>query len=224
MLDWQNKIRNQGRVLGEMPSHEKKEPEDLGLLEGNQLLAFISASLGDDLASLKGMASIDRKIEFKKNHLIPKYAEYIKRLKKSGLKHEILGFYLVWLFDAGEIGQALEMGDWCLENNQGLPDIFKSDIHFFIASQAIKWSEETFDAGGVIEPYFSSVFIEIEEEKEKWNLPDELTARFYRLKGLEAEVNEDWTLMQESLEKAFALGAQVKTKLDQVNRRLEKNN
>ena len=50
-----------------------------GLLAANQTAALVSASLAEDLEALHSIASFERKAVFKRDTLLPKYAEYINR-------------------------------------------------------------------------------------------------------------------------------------------------
>lgn len=48
-----------------------------GLLAANQTAALVSASLAEDLEALHSIASFERKAVFKRDTLLPKYAEYV---------------------------------------------------------------------------------------------------------------------------------------------------
>lgn len=223
MRNHQEHTRNLGRVIAEMPVARAKSAasgQTSGKLAGQQLAAFLSASLTEDLAALKRIAATERKEDFKRETLLPKYAPYIARLKESGQKHDLLGYWLVWLFDAGSIDDALEYAAWCLGRGVGLPERFQSDIRFFIAAQVVNWAEKEIEAGRSIEPYWGWLHTQAEQEPEVWNLPDELAGRLCRVKGLEAFQQEDYPVAKFYLESALKLGAKVKTKLEQVDKKL----
>ena len=63
-----------------------------GLLAANQTAALVSASLAEDLEALHSIASFERKAVFKRDTLLPKYAEYINRFRDSGQTHDLLGY------------------------------------------------------------------------------------------------------------------------------------
>ena len=211
---FQERMRNEGRILGEMP--ERKTPAAPGLTEIAQLEALVSASLSVDLEMLSGESSNERKGEIKRDVLLPKYASYVARLKAVGSKHEILGYQFVWLFDAGHIGEALEYAKDYMASGGKLPERFNSSPGFFVANQFITWAEKACNDEHDVEPYFSEVFAAAKD----WNLPDTLTARFYRLRGLRAMQMQDFKAAVPDLERALELGAKVETKLKEARKKI----
>jgi hypothetical protein len=204
-----------------MARHASAGPQGKGTLAGKQLESFLSASLTEDLAALKNMASVERKSEHKRDTLLPKYAPYVERLKESDTGHDLLGYYLVWLFDAGSIDEATQFAGWCLEHGVALPARFQSDIRFFIASQVTEWAEKEEAAGREAQPYFDLIWKQALAEMETWNLPDDLNARYFRLKGLVAERLGDLVSAEKHLLTALDLGAKVKTALERVQKKIK---
>lgn len=222
MRRYQERMRNEGRVIAAMPKTSGKAGGTKGKTASNQLEAFLSASLTEDLAVLSAESAKSRKAEIKRTTLIPKYAEYITRLKESGSTHELLGYYLVWLFDAGMIPEALEHAAWCMEKGLTLPDKFKSALPFFVASQVAEWAERERQAGRAVEPYFGVVFDKIFADPASWNVPDDLLGAFYRIRGLIAMDAGVYLAKAESdLVMAADLGAQVKTKLETLRKKIK---
>lgn len=217
MRSFQQKVKNEGRLIAAMPQ-KAAVPAKAGLLAGAQLEALVTASLTEDLAALKTLASRERKEAMKRETLIPKYGDYVERLKAAGSRHELLGYWLVWLFDAGMLVEACEYAAWGLDAGLKLPERFQSDIHFFIASQVIEWAEKEFNAGRSPEPFLSDQYRRQTAEPEKWNLPDELAARYHRLRGLMAEKDGNLALAEAELQAAMDLGAKVKTALANVRK------
>ncbi|MEI3478214.1 MAG: phage terminase small subunit [Bilophila sp.] len=121
-----------------------------------------------DLEALHGVVSIDRKIAIKRDTLIPKYAGYVARLREEGRPHELVGYFLVWLFDCGFIERALDLAGWCAEHGQGLPDCFKASLPAFVARQILDWSQQTFDEGASPEPFFSQVYARLFDPDRRW--------------------------------------------------------
>lgn len=115
------------------------------LLAERQRDALVASGLAEDLEALHGVVSIDRKIAIKRDTLIPKYAGYVARLREEGRPHELVGYFLVWLFDCGLIERALDLAGWCAEHGQGLPERFKASLPAFVARQILDWSQQTFD-------------------------------------------------------------------------------
>lgn len=226
---WRKKVANEGVVIGTMPSSQSALPPmgegvntPLRPMEGQQLLAFLSTTLEGDLATLSGIASIKQKIAHKRDVLLDKYAEYVERLQASNMKHELIGYYLVWLFDAGDIAGGMKLGKWCMENGHSLPERFTSDVPFFIAWQVVDWADGELKNNRSFEPYVSEILEGALAHPEQWNLTDQLMGGLYRLKGLEAEQLDDLNTAADYLQKAFDLGAKVATKLKDVQKRLER--
>ena len=158
MLSYQKAIRAAraaGREVGlsAVPSPAAGK----SLLAERQRDALVASGLAEDLEALHGVVSIDRKIAIKRDTLIPKYAGYVARLREEGRPHELIGYFLVWLFDCGLIERALDLADWCAGHGQGLPERFKSPLPAFVARQILDWSQQTFDEGASPEPFLSQV-------------------------------------------------------------------
>lgn len=220
----QERMRQEPRVIAELPKPKTPaRPPDAaagGNLAGQQLAAFLDAALAEDLAVLKSMASVEDKVAHKRDELIPKYAKYVARLKAEKRPHELLGYWLVWLFDAGAIDAALEHAEWCINAGHPLPERFNSDLRFFIASQVTAWAEAEVTAGRAVEPYFGWLLEQAENDSKAWNLPDPLRGRMYRVKGLDAERAEDLPVAAAYLKKALNLGAKVKTALEKIHKKI----
>ena len=211
--------QGKARVMASMPD---KGNGAKSLAKQSQRDALLAASLAEDLAVLSAERSLTRKAEIKRDTLIPKYAGYVATLRETGSDHELLGYYLVWLFDAGFIGQALEFASWCMENGLKLPEKFKSEIPFFVAGQVAAWAEAEFTAKREIEPYFSEVFVKILADEKAWALPDTETARFFRLRALKMEQDGNLQQAEADLVEASGYGAQVKTALERVRKNIKR--
>lgn len=191
-----------------------------GLMGVSQTGELIDKALQEDLAALKGLTSFERKAEFKRNELIPRYRDSVKLLVQGGKPHPAIAYYLVWCFDARLIAEALELALWAIEHDQTLPEGFNSTVPFFAASQVADWADAEFSAGHDFEPYLSQCFEAMEQGK--WNVDDATRARFFRLYGLKALQDEKLADAVSQLERALALGAQVKSKLAEAKKKLEK--
>lgn len=206
------------RVLGTMPT---------GLMGGHKLAAMLAASLAEDLKALHNIASVERKADLKRSTLIPKYRDYVDRLMADGQRHDLIGYFVVWCLDAGCIEDGLRVAFWCLEHGQTLPERFKASLPLFVATQILDWAEREYNAERTFEPYLSMVMREIEgngpDSETGWDVPDQVKAGFHRLFGLQAEREGKLSLAAQELERAFALGAKVKTALEAVRKRLSRD-
>ena len=217
MLSYQQKVRAQKeRAAAGQP--EPTKPDELkvapaGLIGNQQLGALLDKALEQDLKSLKGISSRERKADVKRE-LVDKYAGYVERLRASSLQHDLLGWYLVWLFDIGELDTAVTYALWCVESGVGLPERFNRSTQAFAADAILEWADAQYDAGHSVEPYFTALFNNADGVcSQPWDLPDEVTAKFYRQQGLVYARAEKFTAAVDVLEEALSLGAKVKTAL-----------
>ena len=183
-----------------------------GLLAANQTAALVSASLAEDLEALHSIASFERKAVFKRDTLLPKYAEYINRFRDSGQTHDLLGYALVWLFDCGFIERALDLAGWCMEHGQRLPDRFKSSVPLLVALRTLEWAKAEHDAGRSPEPFFGQVFDRLFDPDPElvWDVPDQLAANYLKLRGLALAKSGDVSGAVAVLRQAQEKGAKVK--------------
>ncbi|WP_034603577.1 phage terminase small subunit, partial [Halodesulfovibrio aestuarii] len=217
MLSHQQKMRA-ARERAESGQPEPEKPDMLktaptGLVGTQQLLALLVKALEQDLKSLKGINSRERKAEVKRQ-LVEKYTTYVERLKAVSATHDLLGWYLVWLFDIGELDTAVEYGLWCVREGVVLPERFNRDVKTFVADAILEWTDAQFEAGHSVQPYFAAVLNNADGMCcQPWDLPDEVTAKFYRQQGLVLARAEKFTAAVDVLEEALSLGAKVKTAL-----------
>ena len=238
--------QNHGQVLGQMPAAPAAAIASGGLLSGQKLMAFLTASLAEDVKQLKDVHSHERKADIKRGTLIPKYRPYVARLRESDARHDLVGWYLVWLMDSGMVEDAWELARHCVATGQKLPENFKAEPGYFYADTLLAWAEAEFTAGRAFEPYVSALLEDMADAddaggalplggmggsaggdspplgKIAWNLPDAILARIHRLRGLAAEKAEDLDTARAELARALELGGKVKTALEAVQKKLEK--
>ena len=222
MLKHQRRAKETGVVASVPPAGGPVGAVPGGRVGTQQLGALIDAALTEDIKSLKGVRSIERKIELKREQLIPKYREYVARLRSDGVAHPLLTQYLVWRFDVGELEAALDLGFHCLDHGVSLPERFRRDVPTYMADAVLEWAEAQFEAGRSPEPYFTHLFEYVRGDAvEPWDLPDALRAKYFRLHGLLKEQTGDLRSAEASLVRAMTLGAKVKTALAKVRKKAE---
>lgn len=144
--------------------------------------------LETDLKRLKGFARRADKIAHKRDVLLPKWlpivSEYLTvDLKEKGIAHDnpIFAYCTIWLFDVGNLDQALEYSFLAVERGQPMASNIKRQWPGFIADTVYDWAQVQAEQGQSIEPYFSQVFTRVVNE---WKLPEQVTAKFYKFAGL----------------------------------------
>lgn len=226
MLQFQRAhAQNTGTVVGQLPEAAPPAPPTglpSGLMAGQQLAAFCTASLTEDLRALKEVSSHASRDITKRDVLIPKYADYVRRLREAGHTHELIGYYLVWLMDSGMIEEGLELALWCVGNGQTLPEGFSSKLPYFVADTLLTWAEAETAAGRTVQPYLDQWSTAVTDAPDAWNLPDVITGRWRKVLAQQAELAGDLAAARLHYEAALALGAKCKTALADVTRKLEK--
>ncbi|GAB1254783.1 phage terminase small subunit [Desulfovibrio falkowii] len=217
--------QNAGTVVGHLP--EAITAVGLtglpsGLMAGQQLAALCTASLTEDLRALKDVSSHASRDITKRDVLIPKYADYVHRLREAGHTHDLIGYYLVWLMDAGMIEKGLELALWCVAKGQPLPEGFRATAAYFFADKLLTWAEAEMLAERTVQPFLDQWIAAVDDVPDAWNLPDAINARCRKLLAQEAEAAGDLEAAQYHYKVAFALGAKCKTALGDVTRKLEK--
>ncbi|MGB3222535.1 MAG: phage terminase small subunit [Desulforhopalus sp.] len=182
-----------------------------------QAVAAFDKELEADLETLKFIKSIKQKEREKAEHLVPKYMPVVQNLIAAGSAHPILGQILVWLFDTKDIHTAMDLAVYCIAHEVVMPERFKRDLPTYLCDVVLEWAEQEFKAGRSVEPYFEQICT----AAQGFDLPDQVTAKMYRLKGLIAAGKEDFEQAVIALKKAEEYGAMVKTALAQATKKLE---
>jgi hypothetical protein len=173
--------------------------------------------------------------------LLPKWlpitTDYLAKLDANNQKdkvddHPIFAYCIVWLFDVGDLGRALELAFRAIELAQPMAGSIRRQWAGFISDTVFDWAELQAEHGSSIEPYFSQVFKRVVND---WKLPEPLTAKFYKFAGLAllrstngdikpTQVGDIDRLQQADalLEKAASLHkhAQVKTVRNKIEMRI----
>lgn len=136
---------------------------------------------------------------------------------EAGTVHPLLGQILVWLFDIKDIHMAMELAVYCIEKEIAMPERFKRDLPIYLCDVILEWAETEFEAGRSPEPYFEQICTAAQD----FDLPDQVTAKMYRLKDLIAMGKEDFEQAVIDLKQAEHYGAKVKTALAQVEKKLD---
>jgi len=199
-------------------------PGGKGSVNKSQLMQLLDTGLDVALKALKGLKSKSDKVAYKKDKLLPEFVEYVNRLMDKGWEHPLLPWFMVWCLDVGLMEKALTIAKFCMEKGIKLDgEAFARDIPTLVADLTHKWAEQSFKDGHSPEPYFSDVFdlVAASTGTDPWAQHDEVRAKFFKLKGLIEYDAGDLAAAQEHLQKAYDLGATVKTVLAEVIKKAE---
>lgn len=195
-------------------------------------LHIVKTELERDIVYLKTLNRAER-CEYKKEMLLSKWKPKVDLYldEKKVYQNSIFVQYIIWLFDVQQFDDAIRLGLIAIEQNQNMPKDWKRKLPTFIADTVFEWSEITNTNGHSVEPYFSTVF----ELVLKWNLHEEIKAKYCKFAGYLLLQDEDYNIRAtstddiERLEKAKALLEEarkfnikigVKTKIDEINARI----
>lgn len=215
-----------------MKQHQKRVAErakgnnpDLvpGVTSKSSFLNMLDTLLETDRATLKGYESVALKEQEKRERLIPAYRPHIQRLKDEGAKHDLLGFFLLWLFDAGFINEAMEHATYCMTHGVTMPEGIKTKTQTMVCDLLGKWAWNEVKNGHSPEPYLSDLIRFIEESTPAGSVPDiqnKSLGRLYKTHGFVAEKEGRWQDAVSAFTHAKRLGENVQTKLETCTKKL----
>lgn len=222
--------KHQQKVKEKLASGEQPAPAEdtntiatmtAGSIGKQQLAGLVNNAMAEDLKSLKGIKSIEGKKDCKSKVLIPKYEEYVERLRANGSDHEMIALFTIWLFDTGDLERGIEHGLYCVDHSVKLPERFARDMKTFLADAVLEFSEAQYEAERSPQPYFTQLFEFVHGQTEDaWDLPDPVRKKYYRLDALLKVRNGKDEEALKSFERANELGAKVKTAMKDCKKRL----
>lgn len=136
-----------------------------------------------DVAQLRSLPRTEDRIEFKRDVLLPRWMPTVKSYLSGDTRfaNPALVYCVIWLFDTGEMGKALDWANVAISENQAMPENFKSTMPAFVADTVLEWATRQAEAGHSIEPYFGRTF---ENIREKWRLHEDINAKWFKFAGL----------------------------------------
>lgn len=136
-----------------------------------------------DVEQLRSLPRTEDRVEMKRDVLLPRWMPTVEAYLAGDTRfaNPALVYCVIWLFDTGEMGQALEWADVAISESQATPENFKSTLPAFVADTVLEWATNEAAAGRSIEPYFSRTF---ENIREKWRLHEDINAKWYKFAGL----------------------------------------
>lgn len=146
------------------------------------------AQLAEHRRSLKGIHSIERKIEFKRQAL-PEYSAYVEGVLQGdrGAQDDVITTVMVWRIDAGDIDGAIQIATYVLRHNIALPDQYQRDAACVIAEETAEHALlELAHDGGADAVVIHDQLVEVARLVDGHDMPDEVTAKLYKAIGYAA--------------------------------------
>ncbi|WP_152219752.1 phage terminase small subunit [Pseudomonas sp. SCB32] len=201
-------------------------------------LQLMVAAMDQDLERISAINSREARQQLKRDELLPKYLDYVKRYLDSGLVYQnpVLVQVLVWLFDTVQFEAGLNLALICIEQGQALPERFTRDIPTFVADEVIDWAEAEQKAGRSPEPYLSQLLLYVDQDwyvptfvpdwqvPKPWKLFERIPARFHKALGIQAMEQQQWALAIAHFQRAETLYPEigVKTRREAAEKALRK--
>lgn len=116
---------------------------------------LVKTSFKDDFKLLKKLKTIEEKIEFKRDSLVPRYIDIaLAMLEKNDVGDESLLFNVaLWCLDIGDIENATKLVLFLLANDVETPHWFKTDAATFFAGEFVEWVSPKTKLGESAQPY-----------------------------------------------------------------------
>lgn len=139
--------------------------------------------LEKDVAMLRSVQRTEDRIELKRDVLLPRWMPTVEAYLAGDTRfaNPAPVYCVIWLFDTGEMGKALDWADVAISESRATPENFKSNLPAFVADTVLEWAIMQAEAGHSIEPYFSRTF---ENIREKWRLHEDINAKWFKFAGL----------------------------------------
>lgn len=169
--------RHSARIEAERLLEEKKA------LSSDTSLHVQLAALQKDIDEAAKIEMRTERASFKRDVLLPRWMPSAESWLASGDTHQnpIFVWCVVWLFDTGELDQALEWAELAIERGQEAPAPFRSSLPVFVADTVLAWAETESANGAAIEPYFSRTMGNVLQH---WQVHGEQKAAYLKLAGL----------------------------------------
>jgi len=144
------------------------------------------AKLGQDMRALKGIESIERKIEHKRS-VLPDYLPYIdgwlQGVEQTGraTRDEVVMTLMMWLIDCGEYELALVIADVALRFDLALPERYARSLVCAVTEEIAEAALTAFDAPGRTFPW--EILSRVEQLSTGRDMPDQVRAKLFKALG-----------------------------------------
>ena len=151
------------------------------LMEGGTMYQQHMMLLQDHRARLHNIQSEEGKAAFKRN-VLPEYAAYMAGVLEAdaGAQDEVVTTVMVWLIDAGNYADALDVAAYVLRHKLPLPDRFRRTTGCTVAEEIAEAALSVQQTGGEFDPALLARATELTAGED---MPDEVRAKLYLAAG-----------------------------------------
>lgn len=145
--------------------------DDETIIQNFDQHGLVKTSFKDDFKLLKKLKTIEEKIEFKRDSLVPRYVEVaLAMVEKNDVGDESLLFNVaLWCLDIGDIENATKLVIFLLANDVETPHWFKTDAATFFAGEFVEWVSPKTKLGQSAQPYVDAwikAYSELNEDQQ----------------------------------------------------------
>lgn len=190
------------QIVESTPEFERGIPVKLTRKKADSHTIFYQEQLDKDKLRLSAIDDIPTKIELKKE-LVKNYEGLIKAfLAGNKAEKSIVAEIMVWLFDVGDIENALLVAFGLIDINQPMPDKFdsKTTIKIFVCRAIGEWARPLLKSKSSASPYLDWVAEKIESDS--WDLPEALASEIFMLMAKFKKELADWQGVVDFVNKA----------------------
>jgi hypothetical protein len=172
------------------------------------------AKLATDRRRLKSIASIERKIEVKRE-LLPEYVDYVAGALAGGrgAQDDVLTTVMIWRIDVGDTAGALDIARYAIAHRMTLPDQYDRPLATAIAEEFAEAALASFKNDG--KPAVDGAQLaDVAQLTASHDMHDQVRAKLHKAIGYTAERAGDIPAALEHLRRALALDERAGVKQD----------
>lgn len=164
--------------------------------------------LAEDRRRLKGVQSIERKAEVKRQ-LLPEYEPWIEGViaGDSGRQDDVFMTVLVWHIDIGDLAAALPLAEYAIRHDMAMPDQYKRSTACVLAEEAAAIAIKN----GTVE---LQALQQVASLTESADMPDEVRAKLCKAIGYAQRESGELKAARDSLARALQLHEKSGVKKD----------
>lgn len=148
----------------------------------------IRAQLGEDVAALREIQSIEAKIA-RKRELLPAYQPWCQGVLAAasaeggvGCQDDVVAQVMVWEIDVGNFAFGLDLADYVLKWGVALPERFERTPACLVLEEI---ADAAIAAQGQDQPFDLGILLRVEELTAAHDMPDQVRAKICKAIGVE---------------------------------------